>query len=85
VDYFIPINPDPETQLVMRKTIGQLQREALEEETPAQIESGGIEILIHTSAEEIRGGDLPYVPMIYESQTKRQRFSLHSFLEKLGL
>jgi hypothetical protein len=69
----------------MRKTIGQLQREALEEEMPAQIDSGGIEILAHTSAEEIRGGDRPYVPMIYESQTKRQHFRLNSFLEKLGL
>ncbi|MFN3850383.1 MAG: hypothetical protein ACK4NY_13190 [Spirosomataceae bacterium] len=68
----------------MRKSVDQLLHEAFEDDQNV-FQNDWIEILPNEIGEEIRGGDRPYQPMIYEAQTKHSRFRPMMFLEKLGL
>ncbi|WP_337043548.1 hypothetical protein [Emticicia sp. 17c] len=68
----------------MRKSVDQLLHETFDEEQNSP-KSGWLEILSTDGGEEIRGGDRPYEPIIYESHTRRSRFKSLIFLEKLGL
>lgn len=67
----------------MRKSFNQFRMELLEEDqTDARFEA---EILSDGSGEDLRGGDRPYMPVIYETATGITTVRPNTLLEHLGL
>ncbi|GGC05470.1 hypothetical protein [Dyadobacter sediminis] len=67
----------------MRKSFDQFWMELLDGTNPVQ--HAGAEILNQDNCEEVRGGDRPYMPVIYETKTSRTGIRSATLLEKLGL
>lgn len=69
--------------MVMRKSFDQFWMGLLDEDNPTNADSA--EVLTRDSGEEVRGGDRPYMPVIYESTTRRPDARSATLLENLGL
>lgn len=67
----------------MRKNFDQFWMELLEGNEAGY--TPGIEILTKDGGEELRGGDRPYMPVIYETTTGRANVRSGNLLENLGL
>lgn len=67
----------------MRKSFDQFWMELLD--GTESVQYSGAEILSHDSSEEVRGGDRPYMPVIYETDTGKTSLRSATLLENLGL
>lgn len=67
----------------MRKSFDQFWMELLDGTEP--VLHAGAEILSHDSGEEVRGGDRPYMPVIYETTAGNTNIRSATLLENLGL
>jgi hypothetical protein len=67
----------------MRKNFDQFWMELLDGDEIGQ--KLHVEILTKDDGEELRGGDRPYMPIIYETTTGRANVRSGNLLENLGL
>ncbi|MEO6286724.1 MAG: hypothetical protein ABIN80_25275 [Dyadobacter sp.] len=67
----------------MRKNFDQFWMELLDGDEIGQ--KLNVEILTKDDGEELRGGDRPHMPIIYETTTGRAKIRSGNLLENLGL
>ncbi|KAA0988760.1 hypothetical protein [Dyadobacter aurulentus] len=67
----------------MRKSFDQFWMELLDEDD--SLNANAAEVLTQDSGEEVRGGDRPDMPVIYESATRKPDTRSATLLENLGL
>ncbi|KAA6438901.1 hypothetical protein FEM33_15125 [Dyadobacter flavalbus] len=67
----------------MRKSFDQFWMELLDDDVA--LNANGAEVISKDSGEEVRGGDRPYMPVIYETSTGKTNIRSTTLLENLGL
>lgn len=69
----------------MRRSIDLFWMDLIDPADRKKMEENEFEILDSEMGEELRGGDRPYIPVIYESSTGHTLPTATTLFEKLGL